>query len=341
MKNRFIFIFVCFFIVLIALFFLCRPQKKVAVPALTQEIAKTILDSPSSAIQNSNIFLTSAQYLISNGLNPDRSPEVIRKYMESQNKTIKFCGKAIDQNGYPLADVSVQATVTHIVVITPAPGGAEYKLIKISKFTDAGGRFEINGETGDGIGIGTMTKSGYLLSPKAPRGFSPESGSYENPVIFNMWKEGDKAQLVTGSKFGGIIPDGRIYTIDLLQGTKVESADAAGDFRLSVRRPMNVARQDRYDWTFQIVPIKGGIIETEDDFMYLAPENGYLPEYKFQLNKSDAKWTDDVKKSFYVRTRDGQNYGRINVEIFAHYQNNGVLSFDWAVNPAGSRNLQP
>lgn len=280
--------------------------------------------------------------LKSNLVQNDREkPEAFQQTIEQKNSPINFYGKVVDQDGNPVSGVTVNVKVRQWYVRSLATFDTDAHIIPIKKETDLSGRLEIHGMEGDVFDVESIQKPGYVLSPKTPNGFGPSSGSLENPVIIKMWKMGEKAQLVDGSKFWGIIPDGRIYTLDLIQGTKVESATAVGDLRVIVNRPSGVSRQDRYDWSFQITPIDGGIIETEDEFMYQAPQDGYTPEYKLQLAASDTKWTYRVKKSFFVKTRGGQNYGRINVEVFAHYQNDGVFSVDYAVNPHGSRNLQP
>ena len=303
-----------------------QAQQSVETSNVAQNVTKTsVVIAPTNAILKSNDL--------------EKTNEVIAS-IEAKNSPIVFFGVVIDQNTNPVSGAKIHSTIRQWYVRSPLTLSYGAHFISVEKESDLNGRFEINGEKGDGFGVG-IEKNGYQLSPKAPKGFGPTAGTFENPVIFNMWKEGEKAQLAGGSKFWGIIPDGRIYTIDLLQTTKVESTNAAGDLRISVSRPEGVSRQDHYDWSFQIVPIDGGIMEAADDFMYEAPENGYMPEYNFHLNKSDIPWAYRVKTNFFIKTRGGQNYGRITLEVFAHYQNQGVIDISWSVNPSGSRNLQP
>ena len=277
--------------------------------------------------------------IIKNGGTIDPRELQMQQGFEAKNVPINFYGLVVDQDGKPISGVQIKMNGEHVFYLISQ--GIASTNIGMETVTDSGGRFQWMGDSADLLAVETISKVGYLLSPQAPHSFAPSSGSLESPVIFKMWKMGEKAQLVGGSKFWGIIPDGRIYTIDLLQSTKVESTNAAGDLRISVSRPEGVSRQDHYDWSFQIVPIEGGIMETADDFMYETPENGYMPEYNFHFNKLDAPWAYRVKKSFFIKTRGGQNYGRITLEVFAHYQNQGVIDISWSVNPFGSRNLQP
>ena len=266
---------------------------------------------------------------------PEQRAETLRQALEQKNVPIDFYGRVIDQDSNSVSGASVKVYIRHWKLTDDAVS----EPIRTDKITDADGRFEIHGVTGDAVDIEAMQKPGYELSPKFSHSAGPASGSADNPVVYQMWKTGEKAQLVSGNKFWGIVPDGRPYTIDLLLGTKSESGTASGDLRVAVSRPPNVSRKDLYDWSFKITPIDGGILETTDEFMYQAPDNGYAPEYEFQLKASDTNWTHRVKKDFYVRSRG--RYGRINVEVIARYQNEGVFSVGYAVNPAGSRNLQP
>lgn len=341
MKKKSALVIVSIGIIFTLVFFLQRSRLIQGAKSFTGTISVPTL-SINSSTTNSTLSVISSTPPVPklNIIQNDREKtNIIREYMESQNVPIDFFGKITDQDGNPVSGVKVQIKVRHWIVITPAAFGADAKMIPVATETDLSGCFEIHNVTGDGFDVESIQKAGYALSPKTPNGFDPNNGSLNNPVIIKMWKLGDKEQLVTGEKFWGIIPDGRVYTIDLLKGIKAESADAAGDFRIAVSRPAGVSRQDRYDWSFQIMPIEGGIIETEDDFMYQAPERDYASKYDFHLNASETPWTYRIKKKFYTEARG--HFARIDIEVFAHYQDQGVLNISWAINPTGSRNLQP
>jgi len=325
-----------------------RPAHQIATPESTQEAIQHANVSGDATIVKAQNIPGDQVSTATPSANPspaesdrERLPELFQKYNEQHNAPIEFYGQVLDQESNPVPDVTIDVAISQTYMESPTNLAFIPKTFHLEKETGADGRFEITGETGDGFDIESIKKTDYELSPRTSLTFTPTVGNFENPTIFKMWKTGEKAQLVSGSKFWGIIPDGRIYTIDLLQGTKVESANAVGDLRLAVSRPAGVSRQDHYDWSFQIIPIDGGIIETEDDFMYEAPANGYAPKYDFHLNTTDTNWAYRVKKDFFIKTRAGNNYGRINVEVFAHYQNAGVFNVGWTVNPNGSQNLQP
>ena len=171
------------------------------------------------------------------------------------------------------------------------------------------------------------------------KAYAVQGGGFDSPVVFKMWKRGPSAELVGGSKFWRIEPDGRTYTIDLVQGTITEGASAPGDLRVTIARPAGVSRRDRFDWSLQIVPVDGGILETKDEFMYRAPLDGYDSAYELRSNPSDATWTYEVERKFFLKARG--RYARINVEVFALYREDGVFSIKYALNPTGSPTLQP
>lgn len=150
-----------------------------------------------------------------------------------------------------------------------------------------------------------------------------------------------KATLITGEKVFGIIPDGRVYTLDFLQGKKTEGDRAEGDLRISIVRPPEATPHGKYKWSCVIESVHGGLMETDDEFMYLAPESGYEAKYALNLVPTDQAWTPLVKKQFYFRSRDGQMFGRMHVEVNAIYNDKSAFEVNYAVNPSGSRNLQP
>jgi len=124
-----------------------------------------------------------------------------------------------------------------------------------------------------------------------------------------------------------------------LQGKKTEGG-SVGDFKVSLRRPAQISADEKYDWSCLIEGIEGGLIESKDEQMYRAPETGYLPRYEVRMSASDPQWSDRAKRQFYLKSREGKVYARLDVEIFASYRNKAVFSVKYFVNPSGSRNLE-
>ena len=146
------------------------------------------------------------------------------------NIPLSFYGRIVDQDDKPLVGVRVKLEAR-----------AEYfeenrsEVKPYALETDKNGNFTLTGAVGSTVNILSITNEGYELSAKVKRGyvytwggdmFHPDAA---NPVIFKMWKKGIKEPLIVGSKFYGIAPDDRFYTIDFLQQKKTEGISPMGD----------------------------------------------------------------------------------------------------------------
>ncbi len=345
MRPRFVISLLVLLILVLAIAFWLRPKHSAAVAPPAQETvqpANQTASNGNSASQSVSptpppIQQANQQTIVTH---KTETPEQARQEIESANAPIEFYGKVIDQDSNPVPDAKVDIGIRHWTMPDPAIQLAGSDTIHLDQTSDANGRFEFHGATGDGFGVG-ITKDGYELKPNR-YGFGPTAGSYENPVIVKMWKLGEKAQLVSGSKFWGINPDGRVYTIDFLQQKKTEGENAQGDIKISIVRPTQIQPRTKFDWSFSIEAVNGGLIETDDGFMYLAPESGYQPSYQITMIATNADWKGELDGlQFYLKSRDGQVYGRFTFDLIPNYKDVSVFNVNWAVNPNGSRNLQP
>jgi hypothetical protein len=266
--------------------------------------------------------------------------QILQDAVERANIPVRFYGKVVDQQGMPLADVNVRAKVRHWYIPSGSAVYGNGHMVRIDRVTDVDGQFLIEGTTGDALDFESISKDDYELSQKALHTFNPVNDP-NKPTEFKMWKRGPKASLVSGAKVFGIVSDGRFYTIDLLHGKKTEGAADQGDLRVSIVRPGNVNPKDKFTWSFVIEAIEGGLIPTDDEFMYLAPENGYERRFEMNLRPDGSDWTPLVKKQLFVRSRNGQLYGRLQVEVIAVYNDQSAIEINYAINPNSSRNLQP
>jgi hypothetical protein len=267
------------------------------------------------------------------------------------NVPITFFGKIVDQDNRPVEGVGVKIKVTSFDpnIILDLKRSDENKYTPISLLTDVQGLFSVGDLQGRSMLIESVFKDGYQSPPSIPMRvyYSPEFDSTrihhpdpKTPVIIRLWKKGTSQSLVSGSKFYGIVPDGRIYTIDLLQGQKIEGA-GAGDVKVQIKRPATITPQTKYDWSFAVEGVRGGVVESADELLYQAPEGGYQPRYEFALSASSPEWTPTTKKRLYVRSRNGQVYSSLSVEVISNYQDKAVFNVQYFVNPSGSRSLQP
>jgi hypothetical protein len=271
--------------------------------------------------------------------NPKPTTEMIHKYLESLNVPIEFYGKVIDQDGNPLADVSVKGEVLHIKVIAPAPGGAEDQIIPIDQRSDSDGRFEIQGMTGRGLTIESIQKDSYEVEPTS-RSHGTTEGSFNSPVIFKMWSTNVHEPLITGGNKFQIVPDGRPYFINLTDDTISESGE--GDLKIWIQYTNQPVRGQFSDWSAEIDVAKGGLLETKDYSMFSAPTEGYVPSFVWKNQIKGGQRGNIGERRFYLKLKDGQEYGRMTIELIAPFndQTPGLIRLSYAINPSGSRILR-
>jgi hypothetical protein len=251
---------------------------------------------------------------------------------------IEFYGRVVDQNGTGLPDAIVKVLIMHLVLAVQ-PEGTKRPILE--RVTGPDGRFEINGVTGDGFDLESITKTGYEAEPTR-RGFGPTEGGFANPVIFTMWSTNIHEQLISGAESFHIVPDGSPYMIDLIKGTLVQSG--AGDLKAWIKYPAQVVRGETYDWSCGMDSLSGGLLEERNlaEAMYLAPAEGYEPSFEFQQQIKGGQYGSSGSRRFYVRLGNGQLYGSIAVELYAPYTDQipGLIRLSYAINPSGSRVLR-
>lgn len=269
----------------------------------------------------------------------------LREIAVMANKPIKFYGRVVDQNDAPIPGVKI---TLQIRAMKEAGLGVIADLFEDTVvLSDASGRFSLVDSKGSVLTVKALEKTGYEPSKKSTnrsfRYWDNENVRYKpdaaEPEIFRMWKKGTQEPLLRGNKFYGIVPDGRMYTIDLLRHLKIEG-DAIGDFRVAIHRPSEVQVGSKYGWKCIMVAIDGGLIESDAEQMYLAPETGYQQQYHIEMAVSHPDWEEKAKRQLYLRSRGGEVYARLEVEVYANYQDKAVFSVEYYANPSGSRNLE-
>ena len=90
--------------------------------------------------------------------------------------------------------------------------------------------------------------------------------------------------------------------------------------------------------------MSGGLLQEIDVYssMYLAPADGYMPSFQFEQIIGSG-WGDSTgTKRFYIMRKNGREFGRISIELFAYYNDHipGLIRIQYAINPSGSRILR-
>ena len=158
-------------------------------------------------------------------------------------------------------------------------------------------------------------------------------------MVFHLRKKGAGAKLINSlSGMSGDFPvhvprDGTPVQIDIMQ----RKQGSAGQLQLSEYKPDNAGWQQATQWSFKVEIPGGGLIGQNDEFPFEAPANGYEPAFVFQFQKGE-NWTTNLKTNFYVKFGTPPLYGWIQIETGINY---GGATLTYAINPDGSRNLEP
>jgi hypothetical protein len=334
---------ILFSISLFLCFFLKKHKEVNGLPLLTQSVHTNAgisnMATPVKTIAEAqNTQSPPARLTVADLTDPTKTNEILQ-YIESRNAPISFFGKVVDQDGNPLPEARIQGQVIHVIVALPADGGGQDQIIPVETKTDANGSFQVRGMTGRGFGIASILKDGYEVE-NLRSGWTTSPGSIENPVIFKMWSTNIHEQLIVGKKSFEIVPDGKPYFIDLSKGEI--SQTEGGDLKVWVKRPEPITSR-RYDWSCEMDVLNGGLEPSDSNSMFLAPAEGYA-QTVFQFEqKIGSGWGDTTgPKKFYAKLRNGQIYGKISIEILAHYNNQipAMIRLSYTINPSGSRILR-
>jgi len=268
--------------------------------------------------------------------------------LEENKKSQDFYGKVIDQDGNPLAGVTV---IGELVLNDGTYGGV--KTQKYNTTSDGSGLFEFTDLHGAGLGI-TINKSGYENEWKNYAYQSPD-GRKSGPIdraIYKMWSTNSHQQLATGNKSFEIVPYGRPYFINLTDGTISEQA--GGDLKVWIQYTNQPVRGQLYDWSAGIEVINGGLWEVPQaamnsgfigEFtipMYITPTDGYVPSFTLKGQIKGGQREEIGNRYFYLRLNGGKEYGKLGINLFAPYNNKipGMVRLSYAINPSGSRVLR-
>jgi hypothetical protein len=257
-------------------------------------------------------------------------------------QAIEFYGRVVDQHGEPVPGAKVRGSVEIV------ERWMDQKWDEHFTTTDRDGYFHFSNLHGQSLVV-TPNKEGY--ESKSTRSFhysgltpakERHQPSRDKPVVFTIWKQQGPEPLIKGDKFFGIKGDGTPFTIDLLKGRKAEGRGTDGDLVVSVTQPSQLTNGQRFDWSFRIEAIGGGLVEpVQTQYLNEAPAEGYQPQVSQELKAADREWSDVVRKVFYVKSRNGTQFASIITEFHANYQGAAVFSVRYLVNPKqGSRNLE-
>ncbi len=339
-KIRNLIIFLSFFLIIfsaLCIIFPLTAEKKDA------ELPGTAGNERKKRISHFRDKDTSAQWKSEKKRPENISPEIWERHLmyHERAKTytvrIEFYGKIADQDGMPVPDVKIGFRVSSRLVELEK---------KIELFSDEEGLFSLTGVWGTSLYIEKLEKEGYI---EGNRSRSFKYAKYKpihhpdrnNPVVIRMWKKGETEPLIREETHVSVTGDNREFFADLISGKTSAELTGQADLgiRMKIEKPGPDNRGNRYNWNISIRAVDGGLIETDDEFQYQAPESGYQESMELSFDKS-YRWSSYSDKKIYLKSRNGQLYAGIRLEIHAYHSGRGFIRIEGVINPNGSRNLE-
>jgi hypothetical protein len=288
---------------------------------------------------NTSNVATVSPKVTSPGPHPENANDGNPQILKLWQSPIEFYGKVVDENSNAVAGAKIRFQW----VEAPRREGNRTSNTE----SDEKGLFSLHDARGPSLGV-SVSKEGYYTSRRGNDSFSygslanePFSPDPLNPVIFSLKGKGIQESLIKTDfpvgigQIAQLRHDGTPVEIDLLNGVKVSGGNSG--LRLEFWRDISDKKANVFDWKLQLSIANGGLIPTDEEFAFQAPENGYQPAIVINMPATNQPWLGESRSRYYLRLPDGK-YGRIDVYLLPY---NGVFSVQSAVNPSGSRNLEP
>jgi hypothetical protein len=130
--------------------------------------------------------------------------------------------------------------------------------------------------------------------------------------------------------------------MDLVQNQKHEEQTPSGDLAVRILRGPTATGSNRFEWSLELTATDGGLIESNDEFNYIAPESGYESSIIISANPRDPNWADNLTKNLFIRCRGGRVYAFLHLWVRPDYNGGqAAISFETRLSQDGSRNLEP
>jgi hypothetical protein len=292
---------------------------------------------PQTVVSKSPISVTSPATNPPAQGRPPLTPEEIYHGYDEWRVPINFYGKVVDENENPVPGASVSFGWTDL-----SPQGYS----RASTTSDTGGLFALEGQTGKHLSVG-VSKEGYYTSRSNLDSFF-YSGKSENfvpnqnvPIVFHLRKKGKSEDLIQKDfppgigQYWQLHHDGTPIELDLLNGS--QNVSGSGQLKLEFWRDISDLHKQPFDWKLQLSVRGGGLIETNEEFAFEAPESGYQSPIVIDMPATNQDWLGEFRSKYYIQLPNG-NYGRFDFYLLPR---NGVFTVHSAINPTGSRNLEP
>ena len=283
----------------------------------------------------------------------DTSPWVEHNAIAARFDTrVRFWGKVVDQNGDPVKDAEIAASVTTLRLVKVNGRYQEYSMLTARSTAD--GSFKLEGAEGFSLTIEQIHKVSYVLPSAYQAGTRWPGAKYDyrylsmdgqgkiftpnmsKPEVFHLWKLGKPESLVIGGDTSGLNGP-RLYLN--------APPEVYRDISMMVK-DVGTIKAPQWEVTVTAIDPDGGVIKADpiDIFMFSAPESGYSDSIKFRYGPdgSDQGLGDPgAPVRFFVRSHGGRWHTAAEYFFFSP-ERNGVTSskMRYWLNPSGSHNLE-
>lgn len=353
--SKLILVIITVFILIVCIWFLYRPEPSTHMPILSTERLQTnsvTRTQSETGLPLQRASTTNTQHT-GNVISKDQEQGLIQlgnklvDEAKAMNRPISFYGQIIDETGSPVKGVKIICRIQYYG--DSLMKGFEPGIKTLDVISDEQGRFSVEDEKGLSLTVELQSKEGYEFGTSMMKSFDfrgnvagpvPAVSSPDEPYIFNAHKIGEAEGLIYQGLWIRLKPDMRVYTFDPSLNLYVEGQKQGIQF--AIQRPFGAKYTQPFYWKVEIKIPGGGLVESEDPFMYEAPAEGYEPIWSLNMSPANTqiKWADIVRKKFFFKTADGK-CGKMEVEIdsVARDETSRVVLSYW-LNPSGSRNLR-
>jgi len=261
---------------------------------------------------------------------------------------IELYGKIVDQHGNPVAGATVRLSPVD------RPFGDQSKSA-MTLLSGATGEFSVKGKQGFAMGV-RASKDGYMTLPPLDGPSSSAMVSYGGEGKAGKRYSNPATPLdLTLHEIGLVDPifyverTNRKLPVDgTLRAIALDSEKGQGDHRIEFRFKSDWSKLPknnemygkRYDWSLEASILGGGFLESDSDYKFEAPENGYQETIKieYSVELPQDKWLYNIHRRYFVKFSDG-SYGRIRFSIDASTDSAPLNMTSWLNLKPGSRNL--
>jgi hypothetical protein len=293
------------------------------------------IKSPTSSAPTTTV--ASPRSGVSQTLTAQQRQAEMNKFRMLWRTPIVFYGKIIDESNQPIAGVHISYGANSLDALLLQEVRNEG-----TTSTDSRGIFKISGIRGRSFVFELSHPSYYNCSTNpSDYGYADqlETGNgvpdtEDKAMLFYMHHKGNPVALI--KRGGGMHTpaDGTVMDVPF-RGKRRD--DTIGRLQGQAwKGEADPLKDGRYDWKVIITVPGGGIMESSDEFAFVAPESGYQQSFEIRMSKDNPSWKSGFNKKFFFKLPNYFARGQIDVDLFHDF----YFSMDYFVNPDGSANLE-